>query len=80
MRGINHLIFYDLPHYPEFYTNFCNYLPDIKRKKVGLETFSSTVLYSNFDAHKLCAIVGHQRATHMISSDKSVHMFMIEDK
>lgn len=79
VRGISHLIFYDLPHYPEFYSNFCNYLPDAKRFKNGvLETFSATVLYSRFDAQKLCAIVGKTRATHMMQSDKNVHMFMIE--
>lgn len=79
IRGINQIIFYDLPHYAEFYSNFCNYLPDAKRKNTGLESFSCTVLYSKFDAQKLCAVVGKQRATHMINSEKSVHMFMIED-
>ncbi len=69
-----------MPHYAEFYSNFCNYLPDVKRKNTGLENFTSTVLYSKFDAQKLCAIVGQQRATHMINSEKNVHMFMIEDK
>lgn len=79
IRGINHLIFYDLPAYAEYYSSFCNFLPDPKRFKNGqLETFSSTVIYSEFDAQKLCAIVGYQRATHMINSDKSVHMFMTE--
>ncbi len=81
IRGINHILFYELPHYPEYYSNFCNYLPDVKRAKNGaLENYSSTVLYSNFDAQRLCAVVGQQRATHMINSDKSVHMFMVEDK
>ena len=79
LRGISHLIFYDLPHYAEYYSNFCNYLPDPKRFKNGaLENFSSTVLYSKFDAQRLCAVVGRNRATHMLNSDKSVHMFMID--
>lgn len=73
------MIFYDLPNYPEYYSNICNFLPDVKRFKNGaLENFSSTVLYSEFDAQKLCAVVGQQRAMHMINSDKTVHMFMTE--
>ena len=80
IRGINHLVFYDLPHYADFYSNFCNYLPDTKRKSTGLDSFSCTALYSKFDAQKLCAIVGKERATHMLNTEKTVHMFMIEDK
>ncbi len=75
------MIFYDLPHYPEFYSNFCNFLPDAKRSAKNsshLGNFTSTVLYSKFDAQKLCPIVGQQRATHMLNSDKNVHMFMTE--
>ncbi len=81
IRGINHIIFYELPHYAEYYSNFCNYMPDAKRFKNGMttESFSSTVLYSKFDAQKLCAVVGRNRATHMMNSDKTVHMFMIEE-
>lgn len=79
LRGINHIIFYELPNYAEFYSSFCNFLPDPKRfKNSALENFSSTTLYSKFDAQRLCAVVGHQRASHMINSDKSVHMFMTE--
>ncbi len=80
LRGINHLIFYELPNYAEYYSSFCNFLPDPKRFKNGTaqENFSSTVLYSKFDLQKLCAIVGYQRTSHMINSEKSVHMFMTE--
>lgn len=57
-------------------------MPDPKRKTTaGMEdNFTSTVLYSKYDAQKLCGVVGQQRATHMINSDKNVHMFMIDDK
>jgi U3 small nucleolar RNA-associated protein 25 len=80
IRGANHVIFYDLPNYAEFYSNFCNYIPDIKRKSNVLESFSATAIYSKFDALKLCSIVGQQRAQHMVNSDKKVHMFMVDDK
>jgi U3 small nucleolar RNA-associated protein 25 len=78
IRGINHLIFYELPHYAEYYPKFCNFLPDPKRKNLIMDNFSSTVLYSKYDAQKLCATVGQEKATHMLNSDKNVHMFMTE--
>lgn len=80
IRGINNIIFYELPHYAEFYSNFCNYLPDPKREASGMINFTATVLYSKYDAQKLCAVVGKQRATHMVNSDKNVHMFMTGEK
>ncbi len=82
IRGITNLIFYELPHYPEYFSNFCNYLPDPKRTNSAssnIVNFTVTALYSNYDAQKLCAVVGKERATHMINSTKSVHMFMIEE-
>lgn len=35
-----------------------------------------TAVYSKFDALQLSAIVGFDRASRMISSEKHVHMFM----
>lgn len=79
IRGINHLIFYELPHYAEYYSSFCNFIPDVKRIKLGIDSYSTTVIYSKFDAQKLCSVVGYDRATHMINSEKHVHMFMTDD-
>lgn len=35
-----------------------------------------TVLYNKYDAPKLSAIVGSERASRMTTSDRNVHMFM----
>lgn len=79
IRGIDNLIFYELPEYPKYYSDFCNFLQDPKRiQNEGQSSFSSTIIYSKYDAHKLACVVGYERATHMINSDKSVHMFMTE--
>ena len=82
IRGINHIIFYELPSYPNFYANFCNYLLDAKNKKNknNQQNFSCTVLYSKLVAQKLSSVVGSNRAGQMINSEKNVHMFMVEDK
>lgn len=49
------------------------------RNSSNQQTFSCVSLYSKLDAQKLSAIVGFQRASIMINSSKSVHMFMVED-
>ncbi|KAH3858858.1 hypothetical protein DPMN_101499 [Dreissena polymorpha] len=43
--------------------------------KAGAD-YSCTVLYSKFDAQRLAEIVGTERAGVMLTSQKSVHMFV----
>ncbi|XP_052270785.1 U3 small nucleolar RNA-associated protein 25 homolog [Dreissena polymorpha] len=74
VRGIRHLIFYSLPQYPHLYSEVCNMMQDSK-VKAGAD-YSCTVLYSKFDAQRLAEIVGTERAGVMLTSQKSVHMFV----
>ena len=77
MRGIKHIIFYDLPTYPHFYSEVCNMISaDPRHATEGVQNTTCTVLYSRYDVHKLAAIVGHDRATHMVNAEKGVHMFV----
>jgi len=71
IRGIRHIVFYELPLYPHFYSELCNMLLDNKQ-----DNSSCTILYSQYDVHKLTEIVGSERASHMLTSSKNVHMFV----
>ncbi|XP_067844411.1 U3 small nucleolar RNA-associated protein 25 homolog [Heptranchias perlo] len=74
IKGIRHLIFYELPTYPHFYSDICNML---KAENRGDEaTWTCTVLYSKYDAQKLTPVVGAERAAQMIQSKKTVHLFV----
>lgn len=39
-------------------------------------TWTCTVLYSKYDAQKLAAVVGVDRAAQMLQSTKNVHLFV----
>ncbi|OPL20210.1 hypothetical protein AM593_07802, partial [Mytilus galloprovincialis] len=71
IRGIKHIIFYELPLFPHFYSELCNMLIENRQ-----ENSSCTVMYSQYDVQKLTEIVGSDRASHMISSSKHIHMFV----
>jgi len=48
-----------------------------QNQEIGNESNTTvTVLYSKYDVQRLAAIVGTDRAARMISSDRTVHMFM----
>ncbi|XP_034283611.1 U3 small nucleolar RNA-associated protein 25 homolog [Pantherophis guttatus] len=74
IRGIKNLIFYELPTYPHFYSEICNMV-----KLAGMEgeaTLTCTAFYSKYDAQKLAAVVGVERAAQMLQSSKNVHLFV----
>nr|XP_020650267.1 digestive organ expansion factor homolog [Pogona vitticeps] len=74
IRGIRNLIFYELPTYPHFYSEVCNMM---KLAGGGEEaTLTCTVFYSKYDAQKLAAVVGVERAAQMLQSPKNVHLFV----
>lgn len=39
-------------------------------------SWTCTAIYSRYDAHKLAAITGTQRAAQMLHSNKPVHLFI----
>ncbi|XP_060610330.2 U3 small nucleolar RNA-associated protein 25 homolog [Anolis sagrei] len=74
IRGIRNLIFYELPTYPHFYSEVCNMM---KLAGSGEEsTLTCTVLYSKYNAQRLAAVVGVERAAQMLQSSKNVHLFV----
>ncbi|KAI9563344.1 hypothetical protein GHT06_010805 [Daphnia sinensis] len=78
MKGIHHIVFYQLPTFPNFYPELCNLLQDAFQnpKYRGDGSQTCTVLYSTYDAQRLAAIVGSQRAAEMLTSDRPVHLFV----
>ncbi|EHB06337.1 Digestive organ expansion factor-like protein [Heterocephalus glaber] len=74
IRGIRNLLFYELPTYPHFYSEICNMLQATSRGEEA--TWTCTVLYSKFDAQRLAAVVGAERAAQMLQSKRSVHLFV----
>lgn len=75
IKGIRHLIFYQLPTYPHFYSEMCNLMDRMyQNPRAGtLFNMSVTVIYSKFDAIALANVVGHKRAVQMLESDSKVH-------
>ncbi|XP_008058191.1 digestive organ expansion factor homolog [Carlito syrichta] len=78
IKGIRNLIFYELPTYPHFYSEICNMLRAINRGEEA--TWTCTVLYSKYDAQRLAAVVGVERAAQMLQSKKNVHLFITGEK
>ena len=78
IKGIRNLIFYELPTYPHFYSDVCNMLQATTRGEEA--AWTCTVLYSKYDAQRLAAAVGVERAAHMLQSKKNVHLFITGER
>lgn len=74
IKGIRNLIFYGLPSFPYFYSEVCNMLAAGGQGEEA--SWTCTAIYSRYDAHKLAAITGAQRAAQMLHSNKTVHLFI----
>ncbi|XP_060850368.1 U3 small nucleolar RNA-associated protein 25 homolog [Rhopalosiphum padi] len=70
IRGIENIIFYQLPTIAGFYSELCNSIIDNDGS-----TRNITALYSPYDACVLTSIVGTQRAKYMLTSEQKIHMF-----
>jgi hypothetical protein len=71
VRGINHVVFYSLPTYEQFYVDFVNLLPGNSSATTG----TVMALYSKFESMELERIIGTQRATKLIQAVNHTHMF-----
>ena len=76
LKGIRHLVFYQLPTYPEFYSEILNFVD--QRDDHELSSQTCHVLYTTFDQQALARVVGSARGKHMVESDKNVHMLVSE--
>ncbi|XP_060081681.1 U3 small nucleolar RNA-associated protein 25 homolog [Ylistrum balloti] len=78
LRGIRHIVFYELPTYPHYYSELCNMIQDLHSLKEG-DTCTCTAMYTPYDAQKLAEVVGTNRTSIMINSSKTTHMFVTGD-
>jgi len=77
IKGIKNLIFYQLPTYPHFYNEMCNAMLD-DSDKGGDKQLTCAILYSRFDALRLAGVLGHEKASELLNSEKNVHMLVTE--
>lgn len=77
IRGIKHIIFYQLPLYPVFYPEIVNFMDTDADDQS--ESAMCTVLYNKYDSNRLESITGTQRCKQMLSSSKPVHMIVTGD-
>ncbi|KAK0041259.1 digestive organ expansion factor isoform X1 [Biomphalaria pfeifferi] len=68
LKGIHHIIWFDLPQYPDFYPELVNLM------ETNRQSCTTTALYTKYDAQKLVEIIGSKQAAHMLSSEKTVNM------
>ena len=76
IKSIRHLIFYQLPFNPKFFSEILNMMhASYQNKKVGRDGMSCTVIYNKYDVHRLSNVLSTQRAHKMLGAEKNVHMF-----
>lgn len=75
IKGIRHLIFYQLPQNPKFFAELCNFMHWQNKKGGSDGNMSCTVIYCKYDVHRLAPVVSSDRAQTMVSATKGIHMF-----
>ena len=82
IKGIRHLIFYEPPTFPHFYSELVNSMHlsnQGKKLATDYSSMSVTVLFNKYDAHQLVSLVGTKKATSLLQSSSDVHMFLTEN-
>ncbi|XP_014473101.1 PREDICTED: digestive organ expansion factor homolog [Dinoponera quadriceps] len=71
IKGIRHIIFYQLPIFPQFYSEICNLMSVDYQKLRGVYHYNTSVavIYNKFDCYELIRVVGEKRAVKMINSE-----------
>jgi len=73
IRGIQHLVFYDLPNRPHFYAEICNWVRDLRRP-LAEDSATCRVLYCKYDILRLKAVLGNERMQTLLS-EKDRYVF-----
>ncbi|XP_053614063.1 U3 small nucleolar RNA-associated protein 25 homolog [Plodia interpunctella] len=81
IKGIRHIIFYQLPTYPHFYSEMCNLMQECNQNKYGGSACNTSVsaLCCRPDAGRVAALLSAPRAAALLAADNPVHMFMTAD-
>ncbi|OQR74281.1 digestive organ expansion factor-like [Tropilaelaps mercedesae] len=79
IKGVRHIVFYELPTYPQLYSELINMMSPANQYKLasGMEsTFTVTSLYCKYDALTILPILGEKRTSWVVyKRDKKVHLF-----
>ncbi|XP_075982902.1 U3 small nucleolar RNA-associated protein 25 homolog [Anticarsia gemmatalis] len=78
IKGIRHIIFYQPPIYPHFFSEMCNLMQESNQNKYGGSECNMTVtaLFCQYDVARVAAVLGSARVARILRSDKSVHMYV----
>lgn len=78
IKGIRHLIFYQLPQNPDFFSEICNLMqPAFLNRKGGSDgNMTCCAIYSKYDNLRLAQVCSTSKAEFMLSAKKNVHLFM----
>ena len=74
IRGIRHIVFYDLPNRPHFYAEVCNWVRDL-RQPLAEDSATCLVLYCKYDILRLKAVLGNERMQNLLLSEKDRYVF-----
>uniref|UniRef100_A0A915JP67 Digestive organ expansion factor-like protein n=1 Tax=Romanomermis culicivorax TaxID=13658 RepID=A0A915JP67_ROMCU len=84
IRGVRHIIFYQLPFYAQFYSEICNWTKwsSVDESKLRDEDDENnvqnrptcTILYSKYDSYRLANVLGKDRVPVLLNSDKKVYL------
>ncbi|GAB6022102.1 hypothetical protein CHUAL_006245 [Chamberlinius hualienensis] len=79
IKGVKHLLFYQLPSNPIFYSEICNLagLPG-KHRSTDIVSPTCSAIVSRFDHHRLSAIVGSDKATQILHDSSTVHRIITD--
>ncbi|XP_022188603.2 digestive organ expansion factor homolog [Nilaparvata lugens] len=68
VKGIRHIVFFQPPSFPNFYSELCNLIHDD-----GESNVSVTTIFNQFDVPQLSAILGSSRTRRLMKSSKVIH-------
>jgi len=74
IRGVRHMLFYDLPNRPHFYAEICNWIRDLRRP-LAEDSATCRVLYCKYDILRLRAVLGNERMQKLLLSEKDRYTF-----
>ncbi|XP_030560647.1 digestive organ expansion factor homolog [Drosophila novamexicana] len=77
IKGVRHLIFYQPPNFPHFYSELLNLMLEINQNpRDGLQdNMSVKVLYTKFDLLSLSNIIGNANACKLTAGSKNSYIF-----
>lgn len=77
IKGIRHLIMYQPPIWPNFYSEIINLMQNgYQNPRDGLElSMTVTILYTKYDMLQISSIIGSESASKMLKSGKTTHLF-----